>query len=57
MFESLVITQVYGDAKYMQHAYMAGDIVWERGLSRDGYGLCLGTAGCGYALLCLYQVS
>lgn len=41
----------------MQHAYMAGDSVWDRGLARDGYGLCTGTAGCGYALLYLYQVS
>ncbi|KAK4325885.1 hypothetical protein Pmani_003543 [Petrolisthes manimaculis] len=49
--------QVFGDAKYMQHAYMAGDCVWERGLARDGYGLANGTAGNGYALLYLYQVT
>lgn len=56
-YSYLCITQVFKDAKYLQHAKRAADCVWERGLLQKGYGLCHGSAGNGYALLYLYQVS
>lgn len=35
----------------------AGDVIWARGLLKNGTGLCHGTAGNGYALLGLYRAT
>jgi lantibiotic modifying enzyme len=41
----------------MERALSAGDVVWERGLLRKGYGVCHGTAGNGYVFLTLYRIT
>ncbi|XP_071803530.1 lanC-like protein 2 [Asterias amurensis] len=47
--------KVFGDEKYLEAAKRCGDVIWERGLLRKGYGLCHGTAGNAYAFVALYQ--
>lgn len=49
--------QVFGNESYLEEAKRSGECVWERGILRKGYGLCHGTAGNGYALLYLYQIT
>ncbi|CAF1198665.1 unnamed protein product [Rotaria sordida] len=43
--------------QYLDLAVDAGDVVWERGLLKKGYGLCHGAAGNGYVFLDLYRVT
>lgn len=47
--------QTFSDEKYLEAAKKCGDVIWERGLLRKGYGLCHGTGGNAYAFLSLYQ--
>ncbi len=49
--------KVTGNNSYLELAKSAGDVVWERGLLRKGYGLCHGTAGNGYVFLDLYRAT
>ncbi|XP_022086481.1 lanC-like protein 2 isoform X2 [Acanthaster planci] len=49
--------KVFGENKYLEAARRCGDVIWERGLLRKGYGLCHGTAGNAYALLALHQTT
>jgi hypothetical protein len=51
------ITQVLGDASYLQAALRAGQVVWQQGLLRKGPGLCHGVAGNAYALLRLWKTT
>ena len=57
---SLLCTQLYSvtrEAKYMQAAVDAAEVVWRRGLLKKGVGLCHGVAGNGYVFLSLYHAS
>ncbi|XP_070565574.1 lanC-like protein 2 [Ptychodera flava] len=49
--------KIFGEQKYLDHAKACGDVIWERGLLKKGYGICHGTAGNGYGFLALYQVT
>lgn len=53
----MYLLQVTGDQSYLELAKSAGDVVWQRGLLRKGYGLCHGTAGNGYVFLDLYRAT
>uniref|UniRef100_A0A8C1R0R6 LanC lantibiotic synthetase component C-like 2 (bacterial) n=1 Tax=Cyprinus carpio TaxID=7962 RepID=A0A8C1R0R6_CYPCA len=48
---------VFRDEKYLRDAAECGEVIWQRGLLRKGYGLCHGTAGNGYAFLSLYRTT
>lgn len=41
----------------MKEAVDCGEVIWQRGLLRKGYGICHGTAGNGYAFLSLYKLT
>lgn len=43
--------------EYLQEAFSCGEITWERGLLKKGYGLCHGVVGNAYALLDLYNLT
>ncbi|KAG5850929.1 hypothetical protein ANANG_G00087600 [Anguilla anguilla] len=47
--------KVFKEEKYLKDAVDCGEVIWQRGLLRKGYGICHGTAGNGYAFLALYQ--
>ncbi|KAM3849642.1 lanC-like protein 2 [Diretmus argenteus] len=49
--------KVFKDEKYLKEAAECGEVIWQRGLLRKGYGICHGTAGNGYAFLSLYQLT
>ncbi|XP_042569947.1 lanC-like protein 2 isoform X2 [Cyprinus carpio] len=49
--------KVFRDEKYLRDAAECGEVIWQRGLLRKGYGLCHGTAGNGYAFLSLYHAT
>jgi len=53
----LIAHQVWGGEEYLSAALKAGNQVWERGLLKKGNGLCHGTAGNGYSLLALYNMT
>lgn len=53
----LLSHKVWREQKYLDLALWGGDVVWERGLLKKGYGLCHGTAGNGYLFLHLYRVT
>ncbi|KAG7278691.1 hypothetical protein CRUP_030085 [Coryphaenoides rupestris] len=48
---------VFKDDKYLKDAVDCGEVIWQRGLLRKGYGICHGTAGNGYAFLSLYRLT
>ncbi|KAM9489259.1 lanC-like protein 2 [Clarias gariepinus] len=49
--------KVFKDEKYLKDAVECGEVIWQRGLLRKGYGICHGTAGNGYAFLTLYKLT
>ncbi|KAB5586497.1 hypothetical protein PHYPO_G00002370 [Pangasianodon hypophthalmus] len=49
--------KVFKDEKYLKDAAECGEVIWQRGLLRKGYGICHGTAGNGYAFLSLYKLT
>lgn len=49
--------KVFREEKYLRDAVDCGELIWQKGLLRKGYGLCHGTAGNGYAFLSLYQLT
>ncbi|XP_076827463.1 lanC-like protein 2 [Brachyhypopomus gauderio] len=49
--------KVFKDDKYLKDAVECGEVIWQRGLLRKGYGLCHGTAGNGYTFLSLYKLT
>lgn len=53
----LLAYEVFGDLKYLTAAKECGEVIWERGLLKKGYGICHGVAGNGYGFLRLFQVT
>ncbi|XP_032831362.2 lanC-like protein 2 isoform X1 [Petromyzon marinus] len=49
--------RAFGDEKYLRDALECGEVVWQRGLLRKGYGLCHGVAGNAYTFLALYRAT
>jgi len=49
--------QVFDDSKYLKSAEELGNVIWERGLLKKGYGICHGTAGNAYGFLMLYRLT
>ncbi|XP_067107835.1 lanC-like protein 2 isoform X5 [Osmerus mordax] len=49
--------KVFKEEKYLKEAQECGEVIWQRGLLRKGYGLCHGTAGNGYTFLSLYRLT
>ncbi|XP_018587881.1 glutathione S-transferase LANCL1 [Scleropages formosus] len=49
--------KVFGVAQYLVDALQCGEVIWQRGLLKKGYGLCHGAAGNGYAFLALYKLT
>lgn len=49
--------EIFQNEAFLDAAIRAGEVVWERGLSKKGPGLCHGVAGNGYAFLKLYKVT
>ncbi|XP_046390142.1 lanC-like protein 2 [Ischnura elegans] len=47
--------KVFHDERYLDAAKKCGEVVWQRGLLRKGYGICHGVAGNAYTFLCLLQ--
>ncbi|XP_073534294.1 lanC-like protein 2 isoform X2 [Phyllobates terribilis] len=47
--------KLFKDDKYLKDAADCGDVIWQRGLLRKGYGICHGTSGNGYAFLSLFH--
>ncbi|CAI5674029.1 unnamed protein product [Oreochromis niloticus] len=48
---------IFKEEKYLKEAVECGEVIWQRGLLRKGYGICHGTAGNGYAFLSLYKLT
>ena len=48
---------MFGRQEYLTAAQACGEVTWERGLLRKGYGLCHGVAGNGYVFLQLYRLT
>ncbi|CAJ0917564.1 unnamed protein product [Ranitomeya imitator] len=46
---------LFKEDKYLKDAVDCGDVIWQRGLLRKGYGICHGTSGNGYAFLSLFH--
>ncbi|XP_072535488.1 lanC-like protein 2 [Salminus brasiliensis] len=53
----IMANKVFKDEKYLRDAVECGEVIWQRGLLRKGYGICHGTAGNGYAFLSLYKLT
>ncbi|CAL8397848.1 unnamed protein product [Arctogadus glacialis] len=53
----LMAYQLFKEEKYLKEAMDCGEVIWQRGLLRKGYGICHGTAGNGYAFLSLYRTT
>jgi len=48
---------VFKEQKYLNACLRAGDLVWFKGLLRNGPGICHGVAGSGYVFLLLYRLT
>ncbi|KAK7110913.1 glutathione S-transferase LANCL1-like [Littorina saxatilis] len=49
--------QAYNNHHYLEAAERCGEVTWQRGLLKKGYGLCHGTAGNAYAFLALFRLT
>lgn len=49
--------KVFGVQQYLEDAVRCGEVVWQRGLLKKGYGLCHGAAGNAYCFLSLYKLT
>ncbi|KAL7853057.1 hypothetical protein SRHO_G00188420 [Serrasalmus rhombeus] len=49
--------KVFGVQQYLEEAVRCGEVVWQRGLLKKGYGLCHGAAGNAYCFLSLYKLT
>lgn len=49
--------KLFGLPQYLQDALLCGEVVWQRGLLKKGYGLCHGAAGNAYTFLSLYKIT
>lgn len=47
--------QVFGKEKYLSAAIKCGEVVWNCGILKKGYGICHGVAGNAYSFLTLYK--
>ncbi|XP_047357096.1 lanC-like protein 2 [Vespa velutina] len=47
--------EIYSDKKFLETAIQCGEVIWERGLLKKGYGICHGVSGNAYTFLHLYQ--
>lgn len=47
--------EIYLDEKFLQTALQCGEVIWERGLLKKGYGICHGVSGNAYTFLHLFQ--
>lgn len=48
---------VYKEQSYLDSALACGDVIWQRGILKKGFGLCHGISGNAYAFLHLYQLT
>ncbi|KTG33707.1 hypothetical protein cypCar_00026825 [Cyprinus carpio] len=51
------LMQVFGVRQYLEDALHCGEVIWQRGLLKKGYGLCHGAAGNAYGFLALYKIT
>ena len=53
----LEAAQAFSDKReeYTRVAEQCGEVIWQRGLLKKGYGICHGVAGNGYAFVHLYR--
>ncbi|XP_016359360.1 lanC-like protein 1 [Sinocyclocheilus anshuiensis] len=49
--------KVFGVRQYLEEALHCGEVIWQRGLLKKGYGLCHGAAGNAYGFLALYKIT
>lgn len=49
--------QVYNEQSLLDSAVACGDVIWQRGILKKGFGLCHGISGNAYAFLHLYQLT
>ncbi|XP_030636368.1 glutathione S-transferase LANCL1 [Chanos chanos] len=49
--------KVFGVKQYLDDALQCGEVIWQRGLLKKGYGLCHGAAGNAYGFLALYRLT
>ncbi|XP_076879392.1 glutathione S-transferase LANCL1 [Brachyhypopomus gauderio] len=49
--------RVFGIQQYLEDAVRCGEVIWQRGLLKKGYGLCHGAAGNAYAFLALHKAT
>uniref|UniRef100_A0A8C1PGT2 Glutathione S-transferase LANCL1 n=2 Tax=Cyprinus carpio TaxID=7962 RepID=A0A8C1PGT2_CYPCA len=49
--------KVFGVRQYLEDALQCGEVIWQRGLLKKGYGLCHGAAGNAYGFLALYKIT
>ncbi|XP_031565213.1 lanC-like protein 2 [Actinia tenebrosa] len=49
--------KVFGKDKYLTSALKCGELIWNKGLLRKGYGICHGVSGNAYAFLSLYKAT
>lgn len=54
---TVVYLQRFSDKRYLDAAVRCGEVVWNRGLLRKGYGLCHGVSGNAYTFLQLYRLT
>lgn len=47
--------ETFQDEEFLKTAVQCGEVVWQRGLLKKGYGICHGVAGNAYTFLSLYQ--
>lgn len=49
--------KVFKDETYLQAAVGCGEVIWNRGLLKKGYGICHGVSGNAYTFLHLYKLT
>lgn len=47
--------KLFGEQCYLTSFLQCGDVIWQRGLLKKGYGLCHGASGNAYGFLALYN--
>lgn len=53
----LLAFKLYKQQDYLEAAEKCGQVIWQRGLLKKGYGLCHGISGNAYAFLALYEAT
>ncbi|ESO05815.1 hypothetical protein HELRODRAFT_188186 [Helobdella robusta] len=57
LYMFLAAHKSFGSPRYLQAAEECGDVVWQRGLLKKGYGICHGVAGNAFCFLALYNAT